>query len=41
MPGRTMKGYATLPADVIADDTALDGWLMRALAFAGSLPAKR
>ncbi|HEY2887512.1 MAG TPA: TfoX/Sxy family protein [Candidatus Limnocylindrales bacterium] len=41
MPGRTMKGYATLPANVIADDAALDGWIDRALAFAGSLPAKK
>ena len=41
MPGRTMKGYATLPPDVIDDDAALDGWITRALAFAGSLPAKK
>jgi TfoX/Sxy family transcriptional regulator of competence genes len=41
MPGRTMTGYATLPPDVVGDDTALDEWLDRALAFAGSLPAKR
>ena len=40
MPGRTMKGWATLPPDVVADDAALDGWLARALAFAASLPAK-
>jgi hypothetical protein len=41
MPGRTMKGYATLPPDVIADDAALDAWLDRAIAFAESLPAKK
>ena len=41
MPGRTMKGYATLPPDVIDDDAALDVWITRALAFAGSLPAKK
>ena len=41
MPGRSMKGYATLPADVIADDAALDGWLEKAIAFAGSLPPKK
>ena len=41
MPGRTMKGYATLPPDVVADDAALDAWIDRALAFAGSLPAKK
>ena len=40
MPGRTMRGYATLPPDVVADDTALDDWLEKAIAFAGSLPAK-
>src|SRR6478735_7331208 len=41
MPGRTMRGYATLPPDVIDDDAALDDWITRALAFAGSLPAKK
>jgi hypothetical protein len=40
MPGQTMKGWAALPPDVVADDAALDAWLDRALAFAASLPAK-
>jgi TfoX/Sxy family transcriptional regulator of competence genes len=40
MPGRTMRGWATLPADVVADEALLDDWVARALAFAGSLPAK-
>ena len=40
MPGRTMKGYGTLPPDVVADDAALDGWLERAIAFGKTLPAK-
>jgi TfoX/Sxy family transcriptional regulator of competence genes len=40
MPGRTMSGYGTLPPDVVADDEALGAWIERALAFAGSLPAK-
>ncbi len=40
MPGRAMSGWATLPADVVADDSALDAWLTRAFAFAASLPAK-
>lgn len=40
MPGRTMKGYGVLPADVVADDAALDGWLARAIAFGRTLPAK-
>jgi TfoX/Sxy family transcriptional regulator of competence genes len=41
MPGRSMKGWASLPPDVVSDDVALDPWLERAFAFAGSLPAKR
>ena len=40
MAGRTMKGYATLPSDVVADDAALDGWLERAIALGKTLPAK-
>lgn len=40
MAGRTMKGYATLPPDVVADDTALDGWLEQAIAYGKTLPAK-
>ena len=40
MPGRSMKGWAALPAHVVADDDALDRWLERALAFAASLPPK-
>ena len=41
MPGRSMKGWAALPAEVVADDAALEPWLERSLAFAGSLPAKK
>lgn len=40
MPGRAMKGWASLPPEVVADDSALDPWLERSFAFAGSLPAK-
>jgi hypothetical protein len=40
MPGRTMKGWALLPPEVVADDEALDAWLARAIAFAASLPPK-
>ena len=40
MAGRPMKGYATLPADVVADDAALDAWVGRAIAFGRTLPAK-
>ena len=31
MAGRQMKGYATLPDDVVADDDALDEWVRRAI----------
>ena len=40
MEGRTMRGYATLPPDVVADDAALDGWLERCFAYVRTLPAK-
>lgn len=40
MPGRSMTGWASLPAAVVADDATLDAWIERAFAFAGSLPAK-
>ena len=40
MPGRAMKGYVMLPAEVIADDDAIADWVNRALAFAGTLPPK-
>jgi len=40
MPGRAMTGWASLPADVVADDARLDAWIERALAFADSLPPK-
>jgi hypothetical protein len=40
MPGRSMRGWASLPPDVVADDARLDAWVARALAFAESLPAK-
>ena len=40
MPGRSMKGWASLPPEVVADDAALEPWLERSFAFAASLPAK-
>lgn len=40
MPGKPMKGYATLPSDVVADDAQLDDWIRRSIAFGRSLPAK-
>ncbi len=41
MPGRPMKGYAILPADVVADDDRLEAWVRRALDHVAGLPAKR
>jgi TfoX-like protein len=41
MPGREMKGYAIVPPAIVADDSALDGWLERAFAHGRSLPAKK
>lgn len=40
MPGKAMKGYATLPSDVVADDAQLDDWVRRSIAFGRSLPPK-
>ena len=39
-PGRSMTGWTLLPREVVADDEALDAWLLRAIAFAASLPPK-
>jgi TfoX/Sxy family transcriptional regulator of competence genes len=41
MPGRTMRGYAVLPPDVVADDRRLDAWLRRAIDHGMTLPAKK
>jgi TfoX/Sxy family transcriptional regulator of competence genes len=40
MPGRPMKGYATLPDEIVADDARLESWVRRALDRAASLPPK-
>ena len=40
MAGRSMKGYATVPADVVADDAALDDWVGRSIAFGQTLKPK-
>jgi len=37
---RTMTGYGIVPADVVADDAALDGWIARAIAHVRTLPPK-
>jgi TfoX/Sxy family transcriptional regulator of competence genes len=41
MPGRTMRGYAVLPADVVADDRRLDAWVRRAIDHGMTLPPKK
>ena len=40
MAGRPMTGYVLLPAAVVADDVALDGWLARCIDHVRGLPAK-
>ena len=40
MPGKPMKGYATLPTDVVADDAKLDDWVRRAIDHGKTLPPK-
>lgn len=40
MPGRGMKGYATMPEAVVADDAAVEAWVGEALAYTASLPPK-
>jgi hypothetical protein len=40
MRDRVMKGYVFVPADQLADETALRGWVDRCVAFVGSLPPK-
>ena len=41
MAGRPMKGYATLPRDVVADDDALRVWVRKAVDHGATLPAKK
>jgi TfoX/Sxy family transcriptional regulator of competence genes len=40
MPGRPMGDYIVLPPKIVADDTALDGWLGRAIAVGQALKPK-
>jgi TfoX/Sxy family transcriptional regulator of competence genes len=40
MGGKPMKGYATLPDEVVSDDAARDDWVRRAIAFGRTLPPK-
>jgi hypothetical protein len=41
MPGREMKGYAVMPDDVVDDDSKVDAWVARALAYTATLPPKQ
>jgi TfoX/Sxy family transcriptional regulator of competence genes len=40
MPGRPMREYVVVPPSMRADAAALDGWIAKAVAYAGGLPAK-
>lgn len=40
MPGRAMKGYAVLPAKLLADPPAARRWVAKALAYVEQLPTK-
>ena len=40
MPGRAMNGYALLPPAVVADDTELEAWVLRAIEHVRAMPAK-
>ena len=40
MPGRAMKGYAVMPAPIVADDAQVDAWVGEALAYTASMPPK-
>jgi len=41
MPGRPMREYVVLPADVVADPDATAGWVERSIEHARTLPPKR
>jgi TfoX/Sxy family transcriptional regulator of competence genes len=40
MPGRTMRGYVSLPPSVVADPASLDAWVARAIAHVRTLAPK-
>ena len=40
MAGKSMKGYATVPASVVDDDVAIEDWVNRSIAFGRTLKAK-
>lgn len=41
MPGRPMKGFLSLPPEIVDDDDAVSEWVRRAQAHALSLPPKK
>jgi TfoX/Sxy family transcriptional regulator of competence genes len=40
VPGRPMREYMAVPEDVLASAAGFSGWLLRARAYAASLPPK-
>jgi TfoX/Sxy family transcriptional regulator of competence genes len=40
MPGKPMREYAVIPADVLANEELLDAWLERSFKYAAALPPK-
>lgn len=41
MPGRRMRGFLSLPNDVIDEDEAVSTWIGRAATYAATLPPKK
>jgi len=41
MPGRPMKGFISLPNEVVEDDEAVAKWVARAQAYSASLPPRK
>ncbi len=41
LPGRSMRGFLSLPTEIVDDDQALAHWIGRAQAHAASLPPKK
>ena len=41
MPGRPMKGFLSLPTDIVDDDDSVAAWITRAQAHAASRPPKK
>ena len=39
-PGRSMGRYVVIPTEMVADDTALDRWLEKAITFTRTMPPK-